>query len=216
MRSLIAWRASLAGFALSAALFVGIASTAFGRISDLDAANAALEHTLHVRRDAEDILSVLKDAETGQRGFLITGAQDYLEPYNRAVATLPGRVDAFRASTADNPMQQANVNTLADLIARKLAELRLTVTTRQRDGFAAAASILEAGEGKRLMDAARAVVAAILEEEERLLAARRHTQQVTTQSVITTSVGGLGGAFLPLPAVSGERALRRVGGLGSA
>ena len=77
-------------------------------------------------------------------------------------------------------------------------------------------SILEAGEGKRLMDAARAVVAAILEEEERLLAARRHTQQVTTESVITTSVGGLGGAFLPLPAVSGERALRRVGGLGSA
>src|SRR4029077_12910819 len=90
VRSLIAWRVSLAGFALSAALLVGIAWTAFGRITDLDAANAALEHTLRVRNDAEGILSVLKDAETGQRGFLITGVQGYLDPYNVAEATLPG------------------------------------------------------------------------------------------------------------------------------
>jgi len=202
VRSLIAWRVSLVGFALSAALFVGIAWTAFGRIRDLDVANAALEHTLHVRNDAEGILSVLKDAETGQRGFLVTGAQGYLDPYNTAAATLPGLVDAIRAFTADNPTQQANVNTLADLITRKLAELRLTITARQRDGFAAAASIVENGEGKRVMDAARTVVASILEEEERQLAARRHTQRQTTQSVITTSVGGLGGAFLLLAAAT--------------
>ncbi len=195
-----AWRASLVGFALSAALLVGIGWLAFSRITELTTANAAVEHTLLVRATAEGLLSLLKDAETGQRGFVITAAPEYLEPYTAALAALPSQIVEFRRLTADNPTQQANIAVLEGLIDRRLIILREGIAARRESGFPAAAERVQQGEGKRVMDTARASVARILSEEDRLMVGRAQAQEQRTRQVLNASVGGLSAAFLVLVA----------------
>lgn len=191
-------RAGLVGFALSAALFVGIGALAIGRIVDLGEANAAVEHTLLVRTEAEALRSLLKDAETGQRGYVITGDQEYSAPYNDAVAELPKRIANFRRLTADSATQQQNVNMFESLAERRLSVLREGITARQEHGFDAAAQVIVSGEGKRIMDAARGAIGQILDEEDRLWRERGLAQRDRAKAVATASIGSVVLAFVLL------------------
>jgi CHASE3 domain sensor protein len=191
-------RASLIGFALSAALFVAIGTFAVIRIIQLGAANAAVEHTLMVRAEGEGLMSLLIDAETGQRGYLITGQQEYVEPYNAAIIELPKRIQSFRQFTADDPAQQQTITAFEGLAQRKMMILRDGIAARQEDGFEAAAQIVSAGEGKRVMDAARVVVSQMLAEEDRLWHDRGLVQRDQANRVAVAGVGGLGAAFVLL------------------
>ena len=193
-----AWRASLVGFVLSAVLLVGIGTTAFDRIGELGAANAAVEHTLRVQMNADGLLSLLKDAEAGQRGFLISGASEYLEPYAAAVLALPKQIVEFRRLTADNPIQQANITAFDGLVDRRLRMLSEGIAARQEGGFSAAANHFQNGDGARVMRAARAAVAAMRAEEDRLMVVRARAQDERTSQVFATSVGGLSAAVLLL------------------
>jgi methyl-accepting chemotaxis protein len=195
MRSWTPRRASLIGFVLSAALFAGIGMFAVIRIIELGAANAAVEHTLMVRAEAEGLMSLMKDAETGQRGYIITGQQEYVEPYNTAVIELPKRIQSFRRFTADNPVQQQNITVFEGLAHRKMMILRDGIAARQEDGFDAAAAIVAAGEGKRVMDASRVVVSQMLAEEDRLWHDRGLAQRDQANRVAVAGLGGLGAAF---------------------
>lgn len=161
-------RASLAGFVLAAALFLVAGGIAVSRLVDLRAANAAVEHTLLVRAETEALLSLLKDAETGERGYIITGQQEYTEPYNTAVTELPKRIENFRRLTADNRRQQEYIASFENLASRKMAVLQQAIAARQQRGFESAAALVANGEGKRIMDAARMITAQMLAEEDRL------------------------------------------------
>jgi PAS domain S-box-containing protein len=194
MHSTTAWRISVVGFAVAAALLVFVVWATFERLSALREATALVQHTLLVRGEAEAVASLLKDAETGQRGFIITGNTVYLEPYELALASLPESVERLRKLTADNPTQQTTIAGLEVLIQRKLAELRETVTERQQEGFGAAARHVGTDEGKRIMDAARRVVSAIDVEENRLLEERRSAQDRQARRATATSLAGLGAA----------------------
>ena len=191
-------RAGLIGFALSAALFVGIGALAVSRIIDLGAANAAVEHTLLVRTEAGTLLSLLKDAETGQRGFVITGKQEYIEPYNAAILELPKHVANFRRLTADNTRQQQNIDMFERLAERRITILRDGVAARSEHGFESAAQVVSNGEGKRVMDSARDVIAQILQEEDRLWQERGLAQRERANAVATASIGSLVLAFVLL------------------
>ena len=195
MRSSTARRASLAAFAVSAALFVGIGALAISRIISLGASNAAVEHTLLVRHEAEILMSLLKDAETGQRGYVISGEHEYMEPYNEAVAALPKRIENFRRLTADNPVQQRNVSAFEGVALRRLAMLREGILARQEYGFDGAAQVVASGEGRRLMNAARDTVAKIIAEEDRLWRERGLEQRDRETAVATASVASLAAAF---------------------
>ena len=195
MRSLTARRASLIGFAVSAALFVGIGILAVNRLVDLGAANAAVEHTLLVRAEAEALISLLKDAETGQRGYLITDQIEYIQPYNDAVAQLPKRIETFRRLTADDPKQQDYITAFEGVADRRLAVLREGIGMRREQGLEAAANLIATGEGNRLMDAARNVVAQMVAEEDRLSRERGLAQRDRATAVATASLGSLAVAF---------------------
>jgi CHASE3 domain sensor protein len=186
------------GFALSAALFIGIGIFAVRRLVELGAANAAVEHTLLVRAEAEGLMSLLTDAETGQRGYIITGQQQYVEPYNTAVAALPNRIANFRRLTADNTQQQQNITTFEGLADRRMAIIRDAISARQNGGFEAAAKIVAAGEGKRVMDAARTVVTRMLSEEDRLWHERGLAQRDHETAVAISSIALLAAAFAVL------------------
>lgn len=216
MRSAIARRASIVGFAIAASLLAGVGLINFRAISDLREASRWVQHTLLVRADADKALSLLKDAETGQRGFVITGEPEYLDPYDAALRTLPTILERLRLLTADNAAQQINVARLDVLVQQKVSELRETVGVRQRDGFKASARIVESDKGKQIMDEARAVVASMDAEEDRLLGQRQAIEDTRTRFAISASLGGmavamalLGASTLLMARAIGERVTER-------
>jgi len=118
-------------------------------------AHAREEQRREVISQLDLLVSTLKDAETGQRGFVITGDERYLEPYNDAVARLPLYLEEL------NILQQAGgnrseVEAITRLIQQKLAEMRETIELRRSAGFEAAAAVVRNNTGRDLMDEVRA------------------------------------------------------------
>src|ERR1700681_4692889 len=102
-----------ASFGLAALVLIAIAVVSYRNASHLIDNDAWVAHTHQVRTELADLLSQLKDAETGQRGYLIAGADIYLAPYQSALGAIKGTLDDVRKLTADNPNQQRRLATVA-------------------------------------------------------------------------------------------------------
>jgi CheY-like chemotaxis protein/CHASE3 domain sensor protein len=118
-------------------------------------------HSHQVIVALDTLLSDAQDAETGQRGFLLTGNDKYLEPYNAALAGIPSKLNDIAQLTSDNPTQQAGIATLKSHVDAKLAELKETIDLRRSQGAAAALAVVNTDRGKVEMDAIRAQLAAM-------------------------------------------------------
>ena len=190
MASLSADRRLLGTFAVALLLLVAITGLSFNDIGLLISNNRALTHTQEVLAAVQTTLSIMQDAETGQRGYLITGLDDYLAPYESVQSRITAQVDLLRRLTADNPTQQAHLPALQTHITAKLDELAATIRLRRTGDFAAAKAVVQTGRGKTEMDAIRAALAEMQGEEQRLLAIRNQaTDNSTTSSLILA--GGL-------------------------
>src|ERR1700690_1717630 len=84
-------------------------------------------HSLEVRAQLTRVLSLVQSAETGQRGYLLTGRDIYLTPYQTALERLPPTLDYVQNLVSDNPAQLQDIAQLRQLIKDKLDELRSTV-----------------------------------------------------------------------------------------
>jgi len=160
------------GFAISFVLLAGIGVIAYRSMGSLTNTSYAVTHTYLVLEHIAGILSQLKDAETGQRGFVITGEETFLTPYEGAGGAVAKLVKELRELTSDNPNQQRRIDEAEPLIKAKLDELKQTIELRRSAGFAQTAKFVAAGEGKKIMDDIRRV-AAQMEQEERELLKRR-------------------------------------------
>ena len=140
-------------------------------------ANERLEHTLAVRAGVALVLRTLLDAETGQRGFVITGDEAYLEPWSRGRAQLPASLESLRKLTADDPSQQALLARVEANAALKLDEMAAILAVRRQQGEEAAAAMIRTNRGKRAMDLLRADLATMDSEEVHLFAQRKLEQQ---------------------------------------
>ena len=157
--------------------------------------DAWVAHTNEVLDALDAVLSTMKDSETGQRGYLITGDDRYLEPYNAAVATIETSVQRVKHLTEDNPRQQARIPLLEEQVSAELKELDRTIALRKKDPEAARQLVLT-GEGKKVMDAIRVQVQSMEQEERDLLVARerksRQSYLVSVLATLFTLVLGLG------------------------
>src|SRR6476469_2063526 len=181
--------------ATAAAFLVGGAVVAafVGRL----AAQRWVEHTYVVLRSADEAEGGLSDAETGQRGFLLTGKEAYLAPYSAGVRQYGAASDRLRDLVADNPEQQQRVDTLRGLAASKTAELARTVELRRSQGLPAALAVLEAGRGRLLMDSIRNVTRRIRSTESALLTQRQDRARALGRLVLLIAgLGTLAGVFL--------------------
>src|ERR1700723_1614309 len=95
-----------AGFGLSLILLIGIGTVAYTNISKLTATSEWVTHTHEVLEHIAGVMSLLKDAETGQRGYVITGDETFLEPYHTGSGDVVNQVKELQKLTADNPNQQ--------------------------------------------------------------------------------------------------------------
>jgi methyl-accepting chemotaxis protein len=161
-----------AAFGIAGLTLVIVAAVGYRSIEELIDNATAVGHTHQVRREIADLLSLLNDAETGQRGYVITGDEAFLEPYRQALGAIEPRIRSLRALTADNREQQRRLDALQAAVGGKLGELAMTVELRRTAGFEPTAARITAGEGKRFMDQIRAELAAIDAAEARLLEQR--------------------------------------------
>ena len=150
--------ASLLSATLLVLLGAMVSFWAFAQIKD---AAAARKHTRDVIDHAEDFLSEIKDAETGQRGYCLTGDEKFLGPYLAVRDILDRHLRELRQLTLIVPAQQ-HVDALEPLLAAKMGEMERVIAARRAENLPAMLAMVRGGEGKRLMDAIRAEVKAFV------------------------------------------------------
>lgn len=111
------------------------------------------------------MLSLVSDAETAQRGFLLTARREYLEPYIAALPKLDPKLKRLRELTAQDATQQERLSQLSKLIGEKFAELEATLAVHKRKGARAAQELIETDVGRRTMNGIRQVIGEIQEAE---------------------------------------------------
>jgi PAS domain S-box-containing protein len=131
-----------------------------------------VEHTRQVLLELETTESLLKDAETGQRGLLLTKDSRYLAPYNLAKSQVNPHLDTLAGLISDNPVEVASVKELHPLVAAKMAELQSTLDLYQSGNAAGAQAVVLSDRGRQLMNQIRDVLQRMASEEHRLEAIR--------------------------------------------
>src|SRR5262245_59222512 len=114
--------------------------------------------THEVLRSLEETFSLVTGAETGSRGFVITGDARYIEPYRNAEANAAARLESLDTMVGDDSEQRDRLDRLIPLVARRFAMLDESVRLRASGGFEDAASAARTGRGRLVMDSIRAIV----------------------------------------------------------
>jgi methyl-accepting chemotaxis protein len=178
--------------AVTAGLFflLLIGTISYINTKKLVATAGMVTHTHQVLEAKEEILSLLKDAETGQRGYLITGEQRYLEPYNKAKDSIPGAIQKIRQLTSDNTAQQRRIGDMEGFVGGKFDELKETIDLRTAKGFEAARQVVLTDKGKQVMDNIRKQIDEIDGAERTLLKQRAENAQASADATMTLVVWG--------------------------
>ena len=161
---------------------------------------AAVQHTLEVEKNLSRLLSIVQDAETGQRGFLLTGDDVYLDVHGKAVAEIAGELDVLQAITAGSPEQQSTVANIRPLMEQRFALLQEGITIRRREGLAAAARFIQTNQGRDVMLLIRAGIAGMQQAEAKLLLRRSATEERLVQAVLIAAASGILLVFLSMAA----------------
>jgi signal transduction histidine kinase/CheY-like chemotaxis protein/CHASE3 domain sensor protein len=190
---------TMLGLAAALAFFFISGIIAYRNTRTLRDDNEKIVHSHAVITSLDTLLSTAQDAETGQRGFLLTGEEKYLAPYNTALAEIGPVIEAVATLTQDNPTQQARIPALRRHIDAKFAELKQTVDLRRSGGQAAALAVVTTDHGKSEMDAIRSQLKIMQQEEVRLREARLAEMASAYQRAwISGVLSGLLGVILTL------------------
>ena len=167
-----------------------IAAVSYQNTRKLTDTAALRAHSFEVQGKLIELLSVMQDAETGQRGYLITGADRYLEPYEAAVRSIERVQREFDTLIADNPVQQRNLDAMRIPVKAKLDELKETIDLRRNIGFDAARDVVVTDRGKASMDQIRTEIAGMQDVEAELLRGREAAMAASTEGTIEVIIGG--------------------------
>lgn len=129
-------------------------------------------HTYLVIGNIDKVLQGMTDAETGERGFILTGEESYLGIYDRGLGEVRESTTQVRGLTVDNLAQQRSLDVLQPLIAERLTELRQRIQVRRNEGLNAGVTAIREGAGKQYMDQIRVSLGEMKNVEERLLVLR--------------------------------------------
>ena len=177
------------GYGAAAALLLIVGAAAYSNIGKMVDAAAWVEHVHDVREQLDHLLTDLQDAETGQRGFIITGEESYLDPYVRGVDGWQADIDSARAMILD-PGVQANLARLLPLATLKFAELDSTISLRRSLGFNAAREIVMTNAGKQTMDELRAILGTMDLDEDALIGLRMEALEKSVRATRAVIIGG--------------------------
>ncbi len=154
--------------------------------------NDEVGRNFEARLLARDVLVLSINAETGQRGFLLTGRPEYLRIKEQAIATLPATLKALREATGGDPELDAGVAAVERLSRDRNLIIDQTIVMARQGRLDEAVQVVRGGQGKALMDAMRVEIAALDRVESRLLAqATRRSEGSSTVTVIVNAVAAV-------------------------
>jgi PAS domain S-box-containing protein len=186
MRQIYRQFSVISGFAILLAVLVINAAVTRQRIAIQDSNQGWVEHTQRVQLELTTVESLLKDAETGQRGYLYTGEAKYLEPYNTAVQQIDSHIASLAELVTDKPQQLSRVVILRNLSKIKLEELATTIALFGEGRKDEARGIVLSDMGKRTMDNIRAGMAEMARDESSLESARLAAVRHSARSLVRT------------------------------
>jgi signal transduction histidine kinase len=171
------------GALIPLAAFAAVGSLSYIAIGNLLDDENWVIHTYTVIDKLDLLLVTMVNAETGQRGYIITGELDYLGPYNSAISSINNQISDLRQLTSDNPVQQSNIDMLAPLVKERMGQLANNVNLRtNNDTSAIIKNISGLDQGKITMDKIRTVINNMTIVEQQLLAQRSETSQSVAQN----------------------------------
>ena len=182
--------------AASLALVVIAAVAALFIVQGVDAQMQDIQRTHETRRQARDLVQALTDAETGQRGYLLTLDEAYLEPYREAVASMDETFRALNEMLVDRPTQRLRVAGVSDLIEQKRAEMAMTISMAMEGRLSEGLSILRSDAGRSLMESIRTGLAAVVADEDERLFERNEQVAGMRTWLISMIIVALGGAVV--------------------
>lgn len=159
------------------------------RIASARQAREWSQHSYDVLAAVKDLNLAIRDAETGQRGYLLTGRDEYLTPYNQAVEKVSFLEGELQRLTADNSKQQTRLRNLSPIVQHKLEELGQTVELRRTDGFGAALRVVNTDVGRNYMVQIESALDAMTTDEQGLLAQRLYEAD-SRAKLVRWSIGG--------------------------
>ena len=182
--------------AIAAGLWVALGILALLSASDYWSTRTFLvtseevNHAHEVVEQLDHLLAEMTDAETGQRGYLITGSVRYLAPYERATTRIADTLHAIRVLSADGSAEEERLNRLVPQVASRLAIMRETIDLYDREGLAAARQHVLTDRGKTVMDDIRKLVGEMDRAERMVLLDRgayAHASARLTRVVVLVS-----------------------------
>jgi CheY-like chemotaxis protein len=182
------------GFVTAILAVVAISLFSYRSLEERSFTAQRVTQTVEALGHLEGLLSILKDAETGQRGYLLTSNESYLEPYNAALLALPRELERARASALNDAAQQQRLATARTLIEAKLKELRTTIDMKREGQGEAAILRVRQNVGRELMNQFRAVIGEMEAAERAELDERNREWQAA--STFSTAVTWGGSALL--------------------
>ena len=178
------------GFGLVLLIFVIVATVSYRSTTRMIAASDLRKHTYEVLSRIDETLSSLKDSETGERGYLLTGEEKYLEPYQAALGKIDSSIQAVRTLTADNSQQQRRLDVLEPLVKERLGLAKEMIEVRRTNGFEAALALVKTGKSKVVMDQIRKVNVEMESNEQDLLKNRAEAAETDARNAIWVIVVG--------------------------
>jgi PAS domain S-box-containing protein len=178
------------GFWLALFFLVGIGVVSYWSTKRLIATTGQVAHTHEVLAELDDIPFQLQRAETGQQGYILTGDEQYLQPYRMATTEMPKEIADVRQLITDSPTQQQRLTSIETLIAKQFAQLEKTIALRKDEGLAAALQVIQVAHSEGISNEIQQIVRDMENEEWQLLTARTVAAKASARHTMTMIVGG--------------------------
>jgi len=164
-------------------VFLVVAVVSYKSMLQIDVDEIWVIHSYQVSTNLNVLMSDLENIETSVRGYVITGQDIYLGPYNTYLPDIDKTFTTLDNLTIDNPLQQKNLSDIKPLIDEKKANIQEAISLRKNIGLNSAIAYVSIGNGKKIMDSIRIIVANMQKEESRLLQIR--TNDLTQINTLT-------------------------------
>ncbi|MDX2243866.1 MAG: PAS domain S-box protein [Leptolyngbyaceae cyanobacterium bins.302] len=201
MQRWYAWQMNM-GLGATLLLLLVNAIVSYRNILHLYEISQAVAQSNQTLKMLEQTLSTLKDAETGQRGYLLTGKEKYLEPYKAAIAQIGQQVQELQQNPKVIQAHSQQMQAIKKAIAAKQAELEETIQLRRTQGLDAALKIVQTDRGRQLMRQVRQTIAEIQTQENQRLAQQQQASQTSLNITLITFTLVSGASLLLLGLIS--------------
>lgn len=184
------------GIFLSLVLVILAAVASLILVQGISRQNKDVEHSYDVRNQARELTIALSETQSSQRGYVLTGDQNYFEPYRRGTAAVETRLASLMAATAGDPEQAPKIASMAAPIAAALAELQQTIDLVGSGQADEARGLVQSGREVQLLDDLRRSLEQFIDEENQILHARNHSVEQWRRWLVAAIVVSLAAAVL--------------------